>query len=323
MAARRRRASAASKSAGPPPWAEVALSVYELHGTSSLSGLTRLAGLGGAYHVGVEVFWLEWSFGWSAEGPGVYPVHVGQSTLGTFVERVPLGRTPCSPQEVIEILKDFRKTWGGVSYHLLRRNCAHFSVEFARRLRVSDAPEWINSLASVGDALVQRLGADRAEEAADAASPPEELRVAPQVARFNEGRLKEYARQGDEQAIRELVWRQSQRPSLQSAERPVTEEEEEAEEEEEKEEVEEKEEEKKEEENQSQRHILEHAAEAEATSRFLDTTLELQWGESSDHAAEGVLLGELARESDLQRALASAVATTIGRNEDRGQRSGG
>lgn len=91
---------------------QVALSIYELHGSSALNLLTRAANMGGAYHVGVEVYFLEWSFGWCEEGSGVYmaprprpqseerpEVFPGKSTLGSFRERVPLGRTPLTPEE--------------------------------------------------------------------------------------------------------------------------------------------------------------------------------------------------------------------------------
>ena len=70
----------------------------------------------------LQVYWLEWSFGWCEEGSGVYmvadsafakkapsgtskvvcEVFPGQSTLGTFRERVPLGRTPLSPDEAFD-----------------------------------------------------------------------------------------------------------------------------------------------------------------------------------------------------------------------------
>lgn len=191
-----------------PPWAEVALSVYELHGTSALNGLTTMAGLGGAYHVGVEVYWLEWSFGWCEEGSGVYMVHIGQSTLGRFKERVPLGRTPHSPEKVMKILQGMRNAYLGSSYDLLQRNCAHFSVDFVKRLGVEEAPAWVNSLAGVGDQLIGRLGARAAREAADAATPAE--RVPPTAAHFDDDELEEEAYEGNDLAMRELVWRKAQ-----------------------------------------------------------------------------------------------------------------
>lgn len=195
----------------PPPWAEVALSIYELHGTSALNLLTRAADMGGAYHVGVEVYWLEWSFGWCEEGSGVYMVFPGQSTLGTFRERVPLGRTPLSPDEVFRVLDKTRQELPGSNYDLLRCNCAHFSVSFVKRLRVSEAPSWVNSLANVGEHLVGQLGMAGAQAAAAAATPAESDRVAPRYVHFGDDEeLEDLAGDGDDQAMRELAWRRAQ-----------------------------------------------------------------------------------------------------------------
>lgn len=202
----------------PPPWAEVALSIYELHGTSALNLLTRAADMGGAYHVGVEVYFLEWSFGWCEEGSGVYMVFPGQSTLGTFRERVPLGRTPLTPQEVFRILDMMRQELPGSKYDLLRCNCAHFSVSFVKRLRVSEAPAWVNSLANVGEHLVAQLGMAGAQAAANAATPAERDRVAPSYVRFgDEEELEDMATDGDELALRELAWRNAQTYTLEKA----------------------------------------------------------------------------------------------------------
>ncbi|CAJ1357645.1 unnamed protein product [Effrenium voratum] len=150
---------------------DVALSIYELHGTAAVTALTQLAGLGGAFHVAVQVYWLEWSFGWCEDGSGIQALHFGSSSLGRFRQRLPLGRTPLAPEEVLSILADMRKNWDGKSYDLLRRNCAHFSIELVRRLRVEEAPEWINALATAGGQIAQWLGVFRpvlmAEEEAE------------------------------------------------------------------------------------------------------------------------------------------------------------
>eukprot|EP00439_Symbiodinium_sp_Y106_P032779 s3419_g3.t3 len=167
--------------------------------------------MGGAYHVGVEVYWLEWSFGWCEEGSGVYMVFPGQSTLGTFRERVPLGRTPLSPDEVFRVLDKTRQELPGSNYDLLRCNCAHFSVSFVKRLRVSEAPSWVNSLANVGEHLVGQLGMAGAQAAAAAATPAESDRVAPRYVHFGDDEeLEDLAGDGDDQAMRELAWRRAQ-----------------------------------------------------------------------------------------------------------------
>lgn len=192
----------------PPQWAEVALSVYELHGTSGLNYLTSSAGLGGAYHVAVEVYGLEWSFGFADVGTGVYMVHIGESTLGTFLQRVPLGRTKKTPEQVFAILDKFRRTWRGDHYNLLTRNCANFSVDFSKRLGFPNPPEWINKLATVGADWTgaQALGADtdKDEEDLDA---------------FDDDELEDFAEDGDMIAMLELVWRRSKEYTLEWVEK--------------------------------------------------------------------------------------------------------
>lgn len=190
---------------GGQPWSEVALSLYELTGTSGLNLLTRGVGLGSAYHVGVEVYWLEWSFGWVEWGSGVYMTHIGQSTLGYFDRRIPLGRTPLSPNEVIKVIESMRPKYPGSGYHLLRRNCAHFSQDLVKRLKVTEAPEWVNSLAGAGDAIVRSLGADGAEAAADAAMPAAEDRHAPALANFDGATDADY----DQLELREMIFGQA------------------------------------------------------------------------------------------------------------------
>jgi len=192
---------------GSPAWAEVALSVYELHGTAAINLLTSAAGVGGVYHVGVEVYGLEWSFGGADLGTGVYMVHVGESTLGNFLERVPLGNTNKSPEQVFAILEEFRRTWRGTQYHLLAKNCAHFSVEFTRRLGFSNQPAWVNALADYGKGLT---GA----QARGSIQPVEEEGLD----KFDDDELEEFAEDGDHIAILELVWRRAKEYTLEWAE---------------------------------------------------------------------------------------------------------
>jgi len=133
----------------PAYHADVALSVYSLNGASAMNKITELAGLGGAYHVGVEIFCLEWSFGWTPQHTGVHNVYAGCSEAGTFKERIVLGQTPFPPHAVLSIIGTLREAWLGTSYHMLKRNCAHFSMELVQQLKVRDFPEWVTSLASL------------------------------------------------------------------------------------------------------------------------------------------------------------------------------
>lgn len=180
----------------PPAWAEVALSVYQLHGTSGINFITDAAGLGGAYHVGVEVYGLEWSFGGADQGTGIYMVHIGKSTLGNFMERVSLGRTRKTPDQVIAILDEYRRTWRGNQYHLLAKNCASFSISFTSRLGVQKAPDWVNALAGFGAGV---FGSE--------ADNTVQVREEENCDIFDDDELEEMAEDGDHIAMLELAWR--------------------------------------------------------------------------------------------------------------------
>lgn len=153
---------------------EVALSVYVLNNARVLNAVTELAGIGGVYHVGVDVYGLEWSFGWCEQGSGVHNVHVGCSELGLFKERVPLGRSPCSPGEIIATLDELRGAWAGPSYNLLQRNCVHFSGELVQRLQVRGCPAWVNSLTTFVDWLAQLLVKPGVDAASKLPAPAQE-----------------------------------------------------------------------------------------------------------------------------------------------------
>lgn len=153
-----------------PLRADVALSVYALKGAAAVNKIVEMAGLSGAYHVGVEIFSLEWSFGCCHFGTGVHNVYSGCSPEGTFKERIVLGQTPCTPQEVIAIIGALREAWTGSSYHVLRRNCVHFCMELVRRLQVHEFPQEVNALASFLSWLTEWGDAPDGQAVADA--PP-------------------------------------------------------------------------------------------------------------------------------------------------------
>lgn len=252
--------------------AEVALSIYELAGTSALNALTRMANLGGAYHVGVEVYWLEWSFGWCEAGSGVYMVHPSTSTLGTFRERVSLGTTPLSGREALKVLAKMRDEWPGDSYDVLRRNCAHFSTTFVGCLHVENVPDWVNSLAGVGEALVSSLGASAAEEAAQAATPALEDRVPPPMAHLEDSDLEDEAHDGNDFALREMAWRRAQV------------------------------------------FVLERCTALERSDRYVDLTVEFQWGPGpAESATAKRSQSELLQYESFRNVVAKAVRSGLGR----------
>eukprot|EP00928_Gymnodinium_smaydae_P035672 TRINITY_DN25069_c0_g1_i1.p1 TRINITY_DN25069_c0_g1~~TRINITY_DN25069_c0_g1_i1.p1 ORF type:complete len:379 (-),score=72.88 TRINITY_DN25069_c0_g1_i1:237-1373(-) len=175
----------------PPEYAEVALSVYELYGTAGVGMV-----VGKLYHVGVEVYWLEWSYGAGDAGTGVFPCQIGECTLGRFEQRVPLGRTPYTPQGVLRIIGEMRPQFQAQDYELLSRNCQVFSIMLCKKLRVDPVPGWVTE-------TLEKFG-------------EVDTTVRPQAASggglpgMDDEDLKDLAGSGDWEAAVEMRWRQCQ-----------------------------------------------------------------------------------------------------------------
>lgn len=141
----------------------VTLNIYDLHGNGrgiikGMNALLRAVGTG-AFHVGLEVFGQEWSFGHrDSNETGVYSHAPRESELHSYRESVLMGETDLTQSEVVKIIKNMSLDWTGDKYDMLTRNCCHFCDELCMRLSVNrpsfvDMPEWVSSLAAAGAAL--------------------------------------------------------------------------------------------------------------------------------------------------------------------------
>lgn len=123
--------------------------VYDLGNTFLTRWPNAVAKGYGAFHSGVEVYGMEWSFGMTADNwstgvaanlPGHHPDHCFRETLS-------MGCTSLSKGQVTEIIREMTLEWKGRTYDVLSRNCHHFSDELCRRLGVAPLPDWVNKLA--------------------------------------------------------------------------------------------------------------------------------------------------------------------------------
>lgn len=141
----------------------VTLNIYDLHGNGraifkSMNVLLRAAGTG-AFHVGLEVFGEEWSFGHrDGGGTGVYSHAPRESELHSYRESISMGATDRTQDEVVKLIKTMSLRWTGDSYDMMTRNCCHFCDELCMELHVDrpsfvPLPEWVSSLAAAGAAL--------------------------------------------------------------------------------------------------------------------------------------------------------------------------
>lgn len=127
----------------------VHLNVYDL-GTSwrgkALNHLLRPLGLG-AFHCGVEIFGVEWSFSVDPKDVGgIFQCEPKKCPGHSFYTTVEMGTTSTSLSGLIDIIEFAKKDWRSDEYHLLQRNCCHFCSELCTKLGVGEVPLWVMSL---------------------------------------------------------------------------------------------------------------------------------------------------------------------------------
>jgi hypothetical protein len=135
----------------------VTLNVYHVSLSSFISGLNKIlpkAVVGGAYHAGIEVDGVEWSYGWNEDGTtGVFECAPMMNDAHRFAEAVSLGATPMSPEQVARMLSALEAQWVGKDYNLTTHNCCDYCAEMAQRLGCDPPPQWLNKLARAGARL--------------------------------------------------------------------------------------------------------------------------------------------------------------------------
>ncbi|XP_020624931.1 desumoylating isopeptidase 2-like isoform X2 [Orbicella faveolata] len=132
----------------------VVLNVYDMYW---INQYTFPVGLG-VFHSGVVVHGKEYAFGghpnnWS----GIFEMSPKSvEVLGDdfkFRETLTIGTTKLLPSEVEDLLRRMGKNYQGRFYHLIDKNCNHFTSEFCQALCNKSIPAWVNRLASVGSYL--------------------------------------------------------------------------------------------------------------------------------------------------------------------------
>jgi hypothetical protein len=106
----------------------------------------------GAFHCGVEVLGVEWSFqamvdceaedmtGVMCHTPKQHPRHV-------YRESVWLGSSPLGANEICNVLAKLEKSWPARSYHFLNHNCTDFAEALSNSLAVQPFPTWTHGIA--------------------------------------------------------------------------------------------------------------------------------------------------------------------------------
>ncbi|CAJ1340188.1 unnamed protein product [Effrenium voratum] len=138
----------------------VFLNVYDVSKRDAVKVLnTAWVRLGGAFHVGVEVGGMEWSYGrtFRDSRPGVVGLPPRKDPNHSYRETLQLGVTDMSLEDVNEVISNMIEDYPGRNYDVLRRNCCHFADDFCQRLAVERPPEWVHRLARFGVGVEETL----------------------------------------------------------------------------------------------------------------------------------------------------------------------
>eukprot|EP00397_Hematodinium_sp_SG-2012_P015824 GEMP01016125.1.p1 GENE.GEMP01016125.1~~GEMP01016125.1.p1 ORF type:complete len:273 (+),score=44.31 GEMP01016125.1:227-1045(+) len=140
-----------SESSGGAESRSVFLNVYDLHWTvTALNGFLDAAGAGlGAFHVGVQVYGVEFMFAnCSCEdsplfSDGIIRHFPKSHSVHVFREAIDLGPTELSPYEVVRAIDAMKGEWSASTYSFVTKNCIHFACALAAALGATPVPERI------------------------------------------------------------------------------------------------------------------------------------------------------------------------------------
>ncbi|RZC11250.1 DeSI-like protein isoform E [Glycine soja] len=106
----------------------------------------------GIFHSGIEVHGMEYGFG-AHEYPtsGIFEVEPRSCPGFIFRCSVLLGRNDMSYSEFRSFMERLSVKFHGDSYHLIAKNCNHFTDEVCQQLTGKPIPAWVNRLARVGE----------------------------------------------------------------------------------------------------------------------------------------------------------------------------
>lgn len=127
--------------------APVVLNVYDL---TPINNYLYWFGLG-VFHSGIEVHGLEYGFG-AHDFPtsGVFEVEPRTCPGYVYRRSIWMGTTAMSSAEFRSFIEDLAGKYSGNTYHLISKNCNHFTDDVSKNITKKSSPGWVNRLARVG-----------------------------------------------------------------------------------------------------------------------------------------------------------------------------
>lgn len=138
------------------------LNIYDVTHYSGVQWLNALFAnqyspikFGGIFHIGVQIGHKEWSYGYKAEGTGVFWTPPLFQAAHHFRETVRMPPTKLSKRKIATVITELEEEWTGPSYNVFGRNCCHFADALCQRLQIGNVPEWTCRLANIGSTAAE------------------------------------------------------------------------------------------------------------------------------------------------------------------------
>jgi len=138
--------------------------VYDLDDSKATAVVNTLLFAGGAYHVGIQAFDEEWSYGGNRTccRTGIYQMPVPMKhPVHKFYKQVHVGSTTASVDDFHTMLKSLIDggKWRGIDYDVLNHNCVSFSkallAAFPEKIQL---PYWMERLMNIGSVILPAIG---------------------------------------------------------------------------------------------------------------------------------------------------------------------